>query len=290
MKRVGDILQRINDNGRIQSFLTQALISIIIAGITFVVYSVVMAGYDWSILSIFLLGSAVYVGWVFLFLKKRKELDSLNFTKVSENQSGLVQMVTGMQEIKLNNCEQSKLEEWKRVQIDLYDISVRSMLLGQMQNIGGTFIDQVKNILVSYWAARMVVEGEMTLGMMMAMQYVIGQLNAPIGQFIGFVQSTQDASISLERMGEMYNMYEEEPDDSNHIRQIPQAGTIEFRDVSFQYEGPASPKVLNKLNFTILPGKVNAIVGASGSGKKTNLKLKLENYNQTSDRRLKNTK
>ena len=284
MKRVGDILQRINDNGRIQSFLTQALISIIIAGITFVVYSVVMAGYDWSILSIFLLGSAVYVGWVFLFLKKRKELDSLNFTKVSENQSGLVQMVTGMQEIKLNNCEQSKLEEWKRVQIDLYDISVRSMLLGQMQNIGGTFIDQVKNILVSYWAARMVVEGEMTLGMMMAMQYVIGQLNAPIGQFIGFVQSAQDASISLERMGEMYNMEEEEPDDSNHIRQIPQAGTIEFRDVSFQYEGPASPKVLNKLNFTILPGKVNAIVGASGSGKTTILKLLLGYYRPTSGR------
>lgn len=282
VKRVGDILQRINDNGRIQSFLTQSLISIVIAGITFIIYAVVMAGYDLNILLIFLLGSAVYVGWVFLFLKKRKELDGMRFAKVSENQSGLVQMVTGMQEIKLNNCERSKLWEWERVQTALYDVSVRSNLLGQVQTIGGTFIDQVKNIIVSYWAARMVVEGEMTLGMMMAMQYVIGQLNAPIGQFIGFVQSAQDASISMERMGEIYNMEEEEPEDAERIPHIPVNGMIEFRDVSFQYEGPSSPKVLDGLNFAIAPGKVNAIVGISGSGKTTILKLLLGYYKPTS--------
>ncbi len=281
VKRVGDILQRINDNGRIQSFLTQSLISIVIAAITFMIYAVVMAGYNVSILLLFLLGSACYVGWVFLFLKKRKELDDIRFAKVSENQSGLVQMVTGMQEIKLNNCERAKLWEWERVQTALYDVSVRSNLLGQVQSIGGTFIDQLKNIVVSYWAARMVVEGEMTLGMMMAMQYVIGQLNAPIGQFIGFVQSAQDASISMERMGEIYNMGEEEPEETERIRQIPLAGTIEFRHVSFQYEGPASPLVLNDVNFTIAPGKVNAIVGISGSGKTTLLKLLLGYYKPT---------
>lgn len=281
VKRVGDILQRINDNNRIQSFLTQSLISIIIAGITFIIYAVVMAGYNIHILLIFLLGSACYIGWIFLFLKKRKELDSLRFAKVSANQSGLIQMVTGMQEIKLNNCEQSKLWEWERIQTSLYDVSVRSNLLGQIQSIGGTCIDQVKNIIISYWAARMVVEGNMTLGMMMAMQYVIGQLNAPIIQFIGFVQSTQDAFISMERMGEIYNMEEEEPEEAERIREIPSCGTLEFREVSFRYEGPESPKVLDKLSFTILPGKVNAIVGVSGSGKTTILKLLLGYYKPT---------
>lgn len=278
VKRVGDIMQRISDNSRIQSFLTHSLISIVIAAITFIVYSFVMAGYNLNLLIIFFIGSILYIGWTFLFLKKRKKLDYARFEKSANNQSKMVQLITGMQEIKLNSCERPKLWEWERIQTDIYRVTVRSTVLEQVQSIGGTCIDQIKNIIISYWAARMVVEGEMTLGMMMAMQYVIGQLNAPIGQFMGFVQSAQDASISMERMGEIYNMEEEEPEEISRIHIIPSNGRIEFKNVDFHYEGPASPKVLNQLNFTVLPGKVNAIVGVSGSGKTTIMKLLLGYY------------
>lgn len=278
VKKVGDIMQRIGDNSRIQTFLTGSLISIVIAVITFIVYSVVMAGYNVAILLVFLFGSMIYVLWVALFLKKRRELDMRRFQEMSANQSNVIQLVTGMQEIKLNNCERHKLWEWESIQAKLYKISANSLALEQTQNVGGTFINQVKNIIVSFMAAKLVVDGNMTLGMMMAMQYIIGQLNAPIGQFISFVHSTQDASISLERLGEIYGREEEEPEDKPKDPAIPQSGDIEFRNVTFQYEGPDSDKVLNNINFIVNSGKVNAIVGVSGSGKTTILKLLLGFY------------
>jgi ATP-binding cassette subfamily B protein len=278
VKKIGDIMQRIADNSRIQSFMTSSLISIIVAGVTFIIYSVIMAGYDKEILYLFLLGSVVYVLWVFLFLSKRKKLDAIRFQSLSSNQSNLIQLITGMQEIKLNNCEETKLNDWKQIQMNIYKINIQSKGLEQIQGIGGMFVDQVKNLIISYWAARLVVEGNMTLGMMMAMQYVIGQLNAPLKQFISFVQNMQDAHISLERMGEIYSREDEVPLNSVKIKEIPSTGDITFKDVSFQYEGPESEKVLDKVSFTIQTGKVNAIVGTSGSGKTTILKLLLGYY------------
>ena len=278
VKMVGDIMQRITDNRRIQTFLTGALISIIISIITFIIYTIVIARYDLVILCIFLFGSFLYVGWVMAFLKRRRELDFRQFQEASANQSNLVQLVTGMQEIKLNNCEKQKRWEWERIQVELYKISVKSLALGQTQQVGGIFINQVKNILISYLAARAVINGEMTLGMMMAMQYVLGQLNAPLSQFIGFVQEAQDAKLSLERLGEIYNKEDEEPGQINKISCIPPNTDIHLQDVTFQYEGPGSTKVLNKINLTIEAGKITAIVGISGSGKTTLLKLLLGFY------------
>ncbi len=276
--KIGDIMQRVADNSRIQSFLTGSLISILIAGITFIVYSIVMAGYNKEILYLFLLGSIIYVLWIFLFLSKRKKLDAIRFQVLSSNQSNMIQLISGMQDIKLNNCEKSKLHDWKKIQMNIYQINIKSKILEQIQGMGGIFFDQIKNLVISYWAARLVVGGNMTLGMMMAMQYVIGQLNAPLKQFISFVQSMQDAHISLERMGEIYNKEDEIPLNSDKIEKIPPVGEIVFKDVSFQYGGAESEKVLDKVNFTIKPGKINALVGTSGSGKTTILKLLLGYY------------
>ena len=275
-KQVGDIMQRIGDNGRVQSFLTGSLLSIAIAIITFFVYAGVMASYNVVILIVFLIGSSLYILWVILFLKYRRKLDYKRFQEASANQSNLVQLVTGMQEIKLNNCERQKRWEWERIQAKLYKISINVLVLGQTQQVGGLFIDQAKNILISFIAAKAVVEGEMTLGMMMAMSYILGQLNAPVSQFIGFTQSAQDAKISLERLGEIYEKEDEEPVNSNKIKEIPLSENIELRNVSFSYN--ASEPVLENLNLTIEAGKVTAIVGTSGSGKTTLLKLILGFY------------
>ncbi len=277
-KRIGDILQRIGDSARIQSFLTGSSISILMATITFVVYGCVMAGYNMPILGIFLIGSALYVAWVLLFLKRRRKLDYMRFQESASNQSNLVQLVTGMQDIKLNNCERQKRWGWERIQAKLYRISVKSLTLGQTQETGGMFINQTKNILISFLAASAVVNDSMTLGMMMAMQYIIGQLNAPIAQFIGFIQATQDAKLSLERLNEIHGRDDEEQVDNPKIRTIPTNRDIRFEDVVFQYEGPHSEKVLDHINLTIPPQKITAIVGASGSGKTTLLKLILGFY------------
>lgn len=277
VKKVGDIMQRIGDNSRIQSFLTNSLIGTFIAVITFIVYSVVMAEYNLDILFIFFFGSIVYVMWVLLFLKKRKELDTRRFNELSSNQNSIIQLITGMQEIKLNNCEKNKVWEWERIQTRLYQINTKSKALEETQNIGGSFIDQIKNVIISYVAAKLVVEGNMTIGMMMAMQYVIGQLNAPIKQVVGFIQSAQDANISLERLNEVYNKEDEEDDSRPKTRIIPQNSDIQFKNVTFQYEG-GSRNVLDNVSFTIQSGKINAIVGTSGSGKTTILKLLLGFY------------
>lgn len=277
-KRIGDILQRIGDSNRIQTFLTGSLISITMAVITFVVYSLVMASYSGSILAIFLFGSLLYVGWILLFLKRRRKLDYMRFQEAAANQASLVQLVSGMQDIKLNNCEKQKRWGWERIQAKLYKISVKGLALGQTQEIGGLFINQTKNILISFLAADAVVNGQMTLGMMMAMQYIIGQLNAPIVQLIGFIQATQDAKLSLERLNEIHCQSDEEPESEVKIPEVPSDKPIRFQDVVFQYEGPNSEKVLDHINLTIEAGQVTAIVGASGSGKTTLLKLMLGFY------------
>ncbi len=277
-KMVGDIMQRIGDYNRIQTFLTGSLLSMVIAVVSFVVYGLIMAGYNATIFIVFLIGASLYVFWVLLFMKRRRKLDYMRFQQASANQSNIVQLIGGMQEIKLNNCEKQKRWEWEAIQARLFKVGVKSLTLGQVQEIGSTFIDQTKNILMSFIAAKSVIDGGMTLGMMMALQYIMGQINAPISQFISFVQSAQDASISLDRLGEIHEMKDEEPAEEERIKDIPSDADIVFRDVVFQYDGPHSPKVLDEVSLTIPSGKVTAIVGASGSGKTTMLKMMLGFY------------
>jgi ATP-binding cassette subfamily B protein len=278
VKLIGDIMQRIGDHNRIQSFLTDSLISITFAVITLIMYAVIMATYNLGILVIFLLGSILYIGWVVLFLKRRRELDYKRFQQSAANQSNIVQLVTGMQEIKLNGCEKQKRWEWERIQIKLFKVSLRSMMLNQNQQLGAALINQAKDIFISFLSAKAVITGQMTLGMMMAVQYIIGQLNAPIQQFIGFTQAAQDARISLERLGEIHETEDEEKPEDDKIIDIPPDKDIEIKNLFFQYEGPNSEKVLNNISLVIPAKKITAIVGISGSGKTTLIKLLLGFY------------
>ncbi len=277
-KMIGDIMQRIGDYDRIKSFLTESLLSMFMALLTLLIYGAVMGGYNVKILFIFLVGSLFYILWILVFMKRRRKLDYMRFQEAANNQSNIVQLINGMQEIKLNNCEKQKRWEWERIQARLFQVSVKGLVLGQTQEVGATFIDQTKNVIISFLAAQAVIKGDMTLGMMTALQYIIGQLNAPLSQFIQFVQSTQDAKISLERLGEVQEKNDEEPVDETFIYDIPEKTDIEFKNVSFQYDGPHSPKAINNINVTIPSNKVTAIVGASGSGKSTMLKMMLGFY------------
>lgn len=277
-KMTGDIMQRIQDHSRIQDFLTNSLLSIVMAMVLFIIYGVVLGGYNIIILGIFLSGTILYIGWVLLFLKWRRKLDYMRFQEAANNQGNIVQLIGGMQDIKLNNCEKQKRWEWERIQAKLFRISIKGLTLSQAQQVGGTFIDQTKNIIISFLAAKSVIDGNMTLGMMTALTYIIGQLNAPVSQFISFVREYQDANISMERLGEINNRDDEEPVGEEKIYEIPENADIEFKNVTFQYEGPHSPKVLDGISLKVAHGKVTAIVGASGSGKTTLLKMMLGFY------------
>lgn len=277
-RMIGDIMQRMGDHSRIQTFLTSSLVNILFAAITLVIYAVIMATYHPGILVVFFAGSILYIGWVLLFLKKRRELDYKRFQQASANQSNIVQLITGMQEIKLNNCEKQKRWEWERIQAKLYKVNIKGLILNQNQLVGATFINQTKDIIISFLTARAVVNGDMTLGMMMAVQYIIGQLNAPIQLFIGFIQSAQDAKISLERLGEINDKEDEEKPEQRKINEIPTGRDIALKNVTFQYEGPNSPEVLKNINLEIPANKITAIVGTSGSGKSTLVKLILGFY------------
>lgn len=277
-KMMGDIMQRIGDHNRIQIFLTGSLLSIVMAVVTFTIYSVVMGAYSLDIFCIFILGSILYVLWILLFMKRRRKLDYIRFQEAAANQSSIVQLVNGMQDIKLNGCEKQKRWEWERIQARLFNVSVKGLALGQTQQVGGMFIDQIKNVLISFLAASSVINGDMTLGMMTAMQYILGQLNAPISQFIKFVHDTQDAKISLERLSEIQERKDEEDANRDFATDIPDDADIEFRNVVFQYSGPHSDKVLDDVSVIIPHNKVTAIVGASGSGKTTLLKMMLGFY------------
>ncbi|MDR0618799.1 MAG: peptidase domain-containing ABC transporter, partial [Bacteroidales bacterium] len=243
-----------------------------------IIFSVVLGIYSLKILGIFLIASVLYILWIVLFLKKRKELDYKRFAQASAEQSNLYQMITGMQEIKLNNCEKQKRWEWENIQAKLFRVSVKGLSLSQYQQAGGFFINEAKNIIISFFAASAVITGNMTLGMMMAVQYIIGQLNSPISQLIGFVQSAQDAKISLERLGEIHNRDDEENANENKVTLLPQNRDINIEKVMFQYGGAHSEVVLDNITLKIPDGKITAIVGMSGSGKTTLIKLLLGFY------------
>lgn len=277
-KRVGDIMQRIGDHNRIESFMTGSSISTLFSFVNFIIFSFVLAYYDLSIMGLFLLGNGLYVVWILAFMKYRRELDIKRFTQAAGEQSNLFQLVTGMQEIKLNNCETEKRWEWERIQVKLFKISIKGLALGQYQQLGSVFFNQTTNILISFLAARAVVSGEMTLGMMMSLTYIVGQLTSPIEQFIDFARSFQDAKISLERLGEIHQREDEEQTLAMKVNTLPENRALYIEDVSFSYDGADRDYVLEHVSLTIPRHKVTAIVGASGSGKTTLIKLLLGFY------------
>jgi len=277
-KMTGDLMQRIGDHRRIQSFLTGSSLNILFSLFNIVIFGIVLLYYNSLIFSVYFAFSFLYVAWVFVFLKKRRELDFKAFAQNAANQSNVIQLITGMQEIKLNTCETQKRWEWERIQARLFKISIKGLALGQYQEGGGTIINKFKNIMVTVLAASSVINGELTLGMMMSVQYIIGQLDHPISQIISFAQQTQDAKISLERLEEIHNKEDEEDPEAGLIRDIPKDRDLKMENLRFRYAGSGEEDVLKGINLVIPSGKMTAIVGTSGSGKTTMLKLLLGFY------------
>lgn len=277
-KMTGDLMQRIGDHNRIESFLTGQSLSTIFSFVNLIIFGAVLAYYSLTIFVVFLIGSALYIGWIYLFMKKRRELDFKRFREASAEQSNKIQLIQGMQEIKLQNAEKQMRWDWERIQVRLFKISIKGLALSQYQNLGTVFINESKNLIISFLAAYSVITGNMTLGMMIAVQYIIGQLNSPITQFIGFIQSWQDAKISLERLGEIHNQADEENIEEQKVAVLPNDKSIKIQDVEFQYDKPHGEMVLKKVSLEIPENKITAIVGTSGSGKTTMVKLMLGFY------------
>jgi len=282
-KTTGDLLRRLGDHYRIENFLTSSSINLVFSLVNFFVFSIVLILYDLKIFSIFLFGSALYVLWITLFLRKRRELDYKKFNATTKDSNRIIQLFTGIEEIKLHNCEKQKRWEWERGQAKLYKLSMSAMTINQYQWVGSAFLNELKNLVISFFAAKSVINGDITFGMMMAIQYITGQLNGTVSQFIGFMHSLQDTKIGLERLSEIHNQEnEDENNEETTIRNFPAEHTLYFNNVSFQYGGPHSAYALRNVSFVIPKGKVTAIVGASGSGKTTLLKLLVRFYKPTS--------
>lgn len=278
-KMVGDILQRINDHTRIQDYLTNSSLNVLFSFFNIVILGLVLAFYSLKIFAIFIIGSLLYFLWVWLFMKKRAELDHKNFAQQSANQSTVIQLITGMQEIKLNACEQQKRWGWEAIQARLFRIRVKGMALSQYQDSGAIFINQTKNILITALVAKFVIDGEMTIGMMVAVQYIIGQLNSPVDQIIEFARKTQDARLSLDRLSDLQTQEDEATLDDSRIQEIPSGKNLLAGGLYFAYDGTSEGiYVLNDVGIMIPSGKKTAIVGTSGSGKTTLLKLFLGYY------------
>ena len=277
-KNIGDIMQRIGDHGRIQSFMTGTTLSSIFSFVNFFIFAIILAFYDLTILLVFFIGNVLYISWIMLFMRYRRKLDNSRFAQSAVNQGNMVQLITGMQEIKMNNCEQQQRWKWESIQIKLFKISIKGTALGQYQQIGSIFFSQTTSLIISFLSAKAVIEGNITLGMMMAISYMIGQLSGPIGQVIGLAQSLQDAKISLERLNEIHNKEDEEQTVREKVNEIPEDHTIRLENVCFSYDGAERDYVLENLNLVIPANKVTAIVGASGSGKTTIIKLLMGFY------------
>ena len=281
-KLMGDLLQRIEDHRRVEQFLTSSSLSLLFSFFTFLVFGIVLAIYNLSIFFVFLLGTLLYAGWIILFLRKRRQLDYKYFEQAGRNRNVTYQLINGMQEIKLQGCEQRKRREWEDVQADLFKVNLQSLNLKQTQQAGSITINEVKNILITVLAATSVIQGNMTLGMMLAVQYIIGQLNSPVEQLIQFIYSWQDVSISLDRMNEIHTEANEENIEehtrSSYTDKTKDGYSLTVRNLSFKYDIHSIKNILSDINVSIPNGKVTAIVGASGSGKTTLIKLLLGFY------------
>jgi ATP-binding cassette subfamily B protein len=280
-KMTGDLMQRVADHQRVQSFLTSSITSILFSLFNIIVFSAILLWYSLSIFVVFFIGSLLYFFWIKLFLKKRRNVDYQRFDAMSDNQSGLIQFIQGMQEIKMNNAEKQNRWKWERLQVKLFKVSISGLALEQYQQIGSAFINETKNILITFIAARAVIAGDITLGMMLSIQYIIGQLNSPIADSVTFIRSWQDANISLERVGEIFAREDEESKSADKIVELPALHPLHLNNISFRYGGTQSPLVVKDVNFFIPQGKITAIVGASGSGKTTLMKLLLKFYGPT---------
>lgn len=272
-KNTGDIMQRIGDHGRIKGFLMGNSISIVFSIVNFIIFTGILAYYNFKILCIFLTGNTLYVIWILLFMRYRRELDIKRFNQSANDQNKVIQLIQGMQDIKLNNCERQKRWEWERVQVNLFKISVKGLKIGQIQQSGSVFFTKTTDIIVSFIAASAVVSGDMTLGMMVSLTYILGQVAAPIHSFISFAQSLQDAKISLERLNEIHAQDDEEKDIANKLAVLPDKRDICINDVKFSYSGADRDYALDGVSITIPEHKVTALVGESGCGKTTLIKL-----------------
>jgi len=277
-RMTGDILQRINDHKRIELILTTSSLNVLFSTINLIVFGIVLGYYNLNIFLIFLIGSVSYFFWIAIFLKKRAVLDYKRFSEISQEKSKVIELINGMQTIKLNNAEKKKRWGWEFMQARIFNISIEGLKLEQYQSVGSSFINELKNILITVLSAKLVIDGEITLGMMLSIAYIVGQLNSPIIQLIGFVRELQDARISLERLAEIHNKDDEELDTNSKIHEINNNLDFNFKDVSFRYAGNEK-LILKNLSLFIPSNKITAIVGVSGSGKTTLMKLLLKFYN-----------
>ena len=275
---IGDIIQRISDFDRVENFLCSSLITAFTVVCIFIINGSLIVKYSFSILLIFLLGSILYVLWILFFRRKRENIDYMRFQESSLNYSNVIQLISGIHDIKLNTCENKKRFEWEKIQIKLHNINTKSLWVNQIQDIGASLIDNLKNIIISFITIRYVINEELTIGMYVSIQYIVGQLNVPLYQLIGLIQQIQDVNISLTRINDIYSK-EEENEMLGDLALSEK--NIVFNDVTFQYGGLHSPKVLSDINISVPYGKTTAIVGASGSGKTTLLKLMLGYYPPT---------
>ena len=277
-KLMGDLMQRMNDHGRVNTFLTQQTLSVVFSFFTFIVFGIVLLFYNRLIFAIFMLGSLLYGGWLALFLRCRKVLDYELFEQQAVNNNKTYEFITSMQEIKLQDCEQRRRWEWEDVQADLFRVQMKSLKLQQTQEAGSICINELKNIVITVVAATAVIHGQLTLGMMLAVQYIIGQLNSPVEQLMGFFYSVQDVKISLERINEIHRMDDENGKQGLETSVKEEGREIDLENVNFKYDPHALKTIIDNVSLNIPKGKVTAIVGASGSGKTTLIKLMLGYY------------
>jgi ATP-binding cassette subfamily B protein len=277
-RNLGDVLQRISDHNKIEEFLTSHSINIIFAMLNLFIFSIIMAIYSGPIFAIFFSGSMLSIIWVFLFLNKRKVLDSQRFRQSSENQNAIVQLIYGMPEIKMNGAESSQRWLWESIQGKLFNIKLKSLAVEQYQQAGTLFINEGKNIWITFIAAQQVINGEITLGMMMAIIYILGQMNSPIEQLLQFIHQAQDAKISIERLNEIQEISEEKDVLGIELNEFVPVGDLTLHDISFKYSRHDNDYIIDKLALTFPLRKTTAIVGSSGSGKTTLMKLLLKFY------------
>jgi ATP-binding cassette, subfamily B, bacterial len=274
----GDTLQRIGDNKLVQSFLTGSALNTFFSIFNFLIYAIVLASYNMVVFFIFTAGSIIYFIWIRLFLKLRRKINYQTFYVSAKENNATLQLIQGMQEIRLHNAEQLKRWEWENIQASIFKLNFKTLTYSQLQQAGALLINQGKDIIVSFLVAALVIDGKLTLGAMLAIQYIIGQLTSPVEQFVGFIQNAQDAKISIERLNDVHRLKDEESEEMDYVRQLPQDKSIRFSNLSFTYPGSGSDPVLKDITLEIPEGKVTAIVGVSGSGKTTLLKLLLQFY------------
>lgn len=275
-RHTGDTLQRIGDHKQIQNFLTGTALNTLFSTFNFVVYAIVLAMFSSQLFFIFCGGSLVYFIWVQTFLRIRRKLNYQTFDLSAKENNATLQLVQGMQEIRMNNAEQTKRWNWENIQAMIFRLNYKSLSYGQLQQAGALLINQSKDLAISFLVAKMVIEGELTLGTMLAVQYIIGQLSSPIEQWVNFVQSAQDAKISMERLNEIHQLHDEEMASRSYLTRLPEDRNIHINQLSFSYPGVIGNPVLKDISLTIPEGKVTAIVGTSGSGKTTLVKLLLK--------------